>query len=151
MTERPKRAKNGETTAWLEKHLALSSNKCMPWPFGRHSGGSKGAYYDKLLLSGVDVQAYVCEKAHGRRPKGYVLNKKCKTHLCCNKRHLGWRLNKHTGPYKYPFAKLEPEQIPIIRAQLARGSSTREVARRFNVTSLTISLIGRGRTWAWVK
>lgn len=151
MTERPKRAKNGETAAWIEKHFELRSNKCMPWPFGRHSGGSKGAFYDKKLGQGVDVQSYICERARGPRPKGCILKVKCQTHLCCNRRHLTWKPNRHEGPYKYPFAKLEPEQIPIIRAQLARGSSTREVARRFNVTSLTISLIGRGRTWAWVK
>jgi hypothetical protein len=148
---RPLRALNGQGAEWLEKQLVLSSNKCAVWPFGRHSGGSKGSFWDKSLQQGVDVQAYVCERMHGSRPKSYVLERTCKTPLCCNKKHLRWRLDRKIGPYKQSYAKLTPEQIPIIRSQLERGASTREVARRFNVTSLTISLIGRRKTWAWVE
>lgn len=149
MDQPRKKAKAGEPRAWIKRVLESNSKKHKPWPFGRHSGGRCGVYWDAESSDKVDVQNYVCEQAHGRRPKGWILHKKCSVPLCCNKDHLGWRPNKAL-PRRAVFAKLTESQVQLIRGQLSRGNTYRSIARNFSVTDMTVKMIDRGYTWAWL-
>jgi group I intron endonuclease len=52
----------------------------------------------------------------------------------------------HSGE-KSHFAKLNNENVKIIKDELNNGSTITELAKRFNVTSTTIYYIKSGKTW----
>jgi DNA invertase Pin-like site-specific DNA recombinase len=50
-------------------------------------------------------------------------------------------------PYKSSKQKLDPEDIPLIRALLEDGMPVKEVAEKFEVSKFSIYRIRRGDTW----
>jgi hypothetical protein len=48
---------------------------------------------------------------------------------------------------RYGQARLNPDQVRAIRAQLAAGQPQRRIAQAFGVTQPTISSIATGRRW----
>ena len=53
-------------------------------------------------------------------------------------------------PHKSSKQKLDPEDIPLIRALLDDGMPVKEVAQKFEVSKYSIYRIRRGDTWSHI-
>lgn len=53
-------------------------------------------------------------------------------------------------PYKSSKQKLDPEDIPLIRALLDDGMPIKEIAEKFEVSKYSIYRIRRGDTWSHI-
>lgn len=100
---------------------------------------------------------------HGEVPRGLCVLHRCDTPACVNPAHLflGTYLDNNrdraaknrsanTQGERNPFARLDEERVRSIRKLHNAGHKSAALARKFNVSISTISLIVRGRTWRHV-
>ena len=69
-----------------------------------------------------------------------------KAALAANKRRVADGTHNLLGS-RHPLAKLTEDDIPIIRARLAKGDCQKDIARDFGVSAPAISGVKTGRTW----
>jgi hypothetical protein len=144
-----------------EKALTYEDDGCLDWPFGKFSNG-----YGVVWFNGKNMGAHrvVCELAHGP-PSGpghkQEAAHECGNKSCCNPRHLRWATPKENKAdmikhgtalrgAKHWASRLTVEDVKKIRA--AFGSVPNKVlAARFNTSKENISMIGIGKSWAWLE
>jgi DNA invertase Pin-like site-specific DNA recombinase len=56
-----------------------------------------------------------------------------------------------TAKPKQRYTRLTAPRVARIKAELARGKSQREVARREGISGTAVHSIANERTWAWVE
>lgn len=96
------------------------------------------------------------ELHNGPIPDGLRVCHACDNPLCVNPAHLflgTQKENVHDAIRKgrrcaFGVQKLNPDDVRVIRAQLARGLTHREIAAAFRVGRTTITNIATGATWA---
>jgi hypothetical protein len=98
------------------------------------------------------------ELHHGPIPDGLRVCHRCDNTLCVNPSHLflgTQKQNVHDAIRKgrrnaFGRQKLHPDDIPVIRAQVARGIRQRDIAQAFGIAPNTVSQIASGKTWGHV-
>lgn len=141
--------------------VGTSIEDCIPWPFLRDRDG-----YGRVQFRGKGWPASraMCAIAHGDPPaEGLHAAHRCgKGHLgCVNPNHLRWATPKENQRDRighgtrvlgeqWRMRKLTEEQVRHIR-RLARSLSHEGLAKRFGVSTSTISDINTGKTWKWLK
>lgn len=154
-------ASHGEPEHFLrEVVLVYDGEECLLWPYSK---GGKG--YGSINLGGrmKTVSRVVCEFFNGPPPSPeYEAAHLCgRGHdACVTKRHLVWktpaensadktRHGTQTRGERHGTAKLTREQV--LEIQSLRGvASQSELAARFGVSQSTVSLVQRGKNWAWL-
>ena len=76
----------GEAMAFIETALAMETDNCILWPFGRRARDYGGAVIEG---KSTIVSRYICERAHGPAKGRHALHN-CDNPPCINKRHLFW-------------------------------------------------------------
>lgn len=154
------RARPGEPKAWLLDHVHHEGDKCLTWPYARHSNG-EAAIGDRRSRQAARL---MCILVHGDPPfAGAQAAHGCgKGHLACvNPKHLRWASPKEntadqlihgTRPLggRHSFAKLDELQVRAIRS-LAGTFSVPDLAELFGVHAWTIACVIRRKTWAWLE
>lgn len=136
---------------------------CWLWRLSTGSHGYGQLFWDERVQTAHRF-AYQLFKGD---PQGLQVNHQCGNRRCCNPAHLyaGTQLQNfhdmvrhgtHTPPpYKKGSevgnSKLTEAEAVEIKRELQRGESGAALARRFNVSVSTISLIKRGIRWAHVS
>jgi HNH endonuclease len=150
-------AERGEPLRWLIAAANSQTDECLLWPYCGYRNGYGSVWY-KGQLTGAHRAA--CLMAHGEPSDGKEVAHGCGQRRCCNPRHLRWaspsenqqdKRRHGTAPIgsKNGCAKLTEVQIPEIRL-LATTEHPDLIAKRFGVTSSTISYVLRGKTWRHV-
>lgn len=145
-----------------EKVLTYDGDECLIWPFSKTAHGY-GWMRNPIVSRMVVVSRMVCEHANGPAPvRGLDAAHSCgKGHEgCVAKRHLSWKTHAANGSdmiahgssprgERHGQVKITEEQAREIRG--LRGlSGQKEIAARFNISIATVSMIQRGRRWAWL-
>jgi hypothetical protein len=156
----PRKHRRGSQVPWLEAHVGHVGDDCLIWPFALYRDGR-----GQVTINGRTLQAHrvMCEKAHGPAPTpGHEAAHSCgKGHLgCVNPCHLSWKTHQQNIDDKHIHgtmlrgeqihcAKLTEGHVRDIR-RLARVSSHRELAERYNVVPQTIGKVIRRERWRHV-
>lgn len=149
------------TRDWLDAVALVETDECVPYPFKRNKLGyglfvsSVGRKHRKRRRA----HNYVCEKAHGPAPSHkHEAAHSCDNPPCCNPKHLRWATHAENGDdmrkrsrAAKPAAKLTPDQVRAIRAQVANGNSQKSVAARFGVSCPTVCEIVSRKLWKDVE
>lgn len=155
-----------------EKVGAPTTTGCTEWLCGRFASG-----YGQFSDQGKNRRAHrvAWELAHGPIPDGLVVCHKCDNPACVNVGHLFLGTNndnvqdrnakgrqncsrgEHHGSRLHPervprgeqngSAKLPEQSVLEIKAMLAQGAMGTDLARRFSVSTSTISNIKTGKGW----
>lgn len=140
-----------------------SLDACWTWKLSVGGPGYGQLFWDKKVQTAHRF-AYKLFKGD---PAGKQVNHRCGNRRCCNPAHLyaGTALENfhdmlshgtHVPPplkrgSEVGTSKLTEEQAAQIKQGLAQGMTGVELARRFNVSVSTISLIRRGIRWAHIS
>jgi hypothetical protein len=139
-------------------HVDLSNPiGCWPWLKGTDRGG-----YGKL--GNVRAHRHAWTLTYGPIPAGLVICHACDNPPCCRPDHLfvgtpADNTNDMKAKGRQPrlfgvmnaAAKLTEDDVRAIRrAYAAGGAHQREIARRFGVGQMTVSLIVRRKRWAHI-
>lgn len=98
----------------------------------------------------------------GEIPEGMLVCHRCDIRCCVNPDHLFLgtyaqnsadmkQKGRQRKGEKNPTARLNAEQVRMIRGLLASGESSSAIAERMGLTTLAIHHIKVGRTWAHVE
>jgi len=139
--------------------------KCRIWQQhkDRLGYGRKGYRIDGKFYCGY-VHRMEYEKHHGPIPKGVHICHHCDVRACYEITHL-YAGNPATNAYdrdsrkrgkwakgeEHGLSKLQPYQVQDIRRQFAKGTSKSSLARKHNVSHMTVHSIITSRTWKWLK
>ena len=146
----------------LERLLSKTvkqENGCWIW----HGSKLRGNY-GNINIEGKSCQIHRVsyELAFGEIPNGMLVLHLCDTPPCWNPKHLslGTHLdnardkvnrNRQTRGSDIPKSKLKESEIIKIRKLLNKKVSHRKIANLFGVGKTTITNIGLGNVWRWVK
>lgn len=153
----PAKTPNGEALRYFrEVVLTYEGDECLPWPYGRVSGG-----YGKIWHEGKThlVHRLVCEEVNGPPPtRGHDSAHSCGSgHLACvAPRHLSWKTKAenesdklvhgtHCRGERNGNAKLTKDDVRAI-LMLKGTVSQREVAKKFGVKQTQVWRIQRGES-----
>lgn len=153
---------NGEPERFYrEVVLQYDGDDCLIWPFAKITQG-----YGEIRVDGIPrhVHRLVCEDVNGPppTPKHQAAHSCGKGHEgCVTKGHLSWKTRlqnksdelihgtRNRGE-RHGQAKLtEPEVLEILAIKCSEP--IRSIAKRFGVTSGTISRIQTGKTWFYLQ
>lgn len=154
-------AHQGEGLRWINDHAAYAGDDCIAWPFGK-----KSRRYGAVKFRGAmrTASRVMCIIAHGDPPYAEMqAAHSCGNGhlLCMNPRHLSWKTSKDnyqdavnhgssTRGERVGSAKLTELEVRKIKA-IGRSIPQAAVAEMFGVDRTCISLILRGKNWAWVE
>lgn len=116
--------------------------------------------YAQIVVGGKKhhVHRYLYRELFGEIPEGHDIRHKCDNRKCINPEHLetGTRLQnvhdaitrgRHAKGSKNGSAKLKEADVAVIRSLITTGVSQGAIAKKFNVSPVTIGDIRRGVTW----
>lgn len=147
----------GDPLRFFEAALAMDTNDCTIWPFG------KG--YGNIRIDGKSalVHREICRRAHGDPPT----SKHQAAHSCgkgkqgcINRHHLRWATAKENDADKIGHgtklrgesanpAKLTNADVVSIASRL-QTQTQRSLAQEYNVSECCISMIAKGKNWGWL-
>ena|SRR5688500_3393173 len=126
---------------------------CWHW-MGRVQRGG----YGEFCLNGKNQLTHRLSYTltYGEIPDGKIICHKCDVRICCNPDHLFVGTasdNKIDCLVKghHSQAKLNPDKVREIRVKRLKGTSTRVLAKEFNISRRTIKDILKGTRWAHVQ
>jgi hypothetical protein len=144
---------------FLETVIPYKRDDCLIWPFATFSGRGM------LWRDGrnIAVARLVCEATSGPAPSPiHQAAHSCgQGHRgCVNPMHLSWKTPVENAADKVAHqtqskgtnhgrSKLTENQVREIRS-LPSTTSSRSIAPKYGVSHAAISLIRRGRNWAWL-
>jgi hypothetical protein len=150
----------GEPLRFLhEEVIPYKGDNCLLWPYARDPGG-----YGRIAVNRINthVHVVVCEIVNGPRPQDHVVSHKCGNgHLACvAPTHLKWQIKAEDYAdqiihgtvavgSRHGSSKLTEKSVLEIRS-LGNKLSQEEIAKKFNVSKVTISKIMQGKSWAWL-
>lgn len=111
--------------------------------YGRFSMSSEGGGMSEPAYR----IAFVWE--NGPLEPGYQPDHLCDNHPCVRPDHMK-AVPRHINIGRGK-RKLTEDQVHEIRRLLKQGVTKAEIARRFNVTYMTITFIERKKSWAWLE
>lgn len=142
----------------------MSETPCKEWTGCKNRGGygMKGfSINGKFVLKRVHRLEW--EKHYGPIPPEIKVCHRCDNRACYEITHLylGTQqdnmtdmMNKNRGNWakgeEHGLSKLTPEQVQSIRQQLKLGITKVSLAKKFNVSHMSIHSIAVGRTWGWL-
>lgn len=133
---------------------------CIEWLGAKVRGG-----YGQIKLSGkmVYVHRVLYAFRHGPVPDGKSVCHTCDNPSCCNTDHLFLGTHAENMADKVakgraaslkgktnPAAKLDPEDVLMIRELCSLGQNQKDVARQFGVTQANVSLIVTRQKWSHI-
>lgn len=131
--------------------LAYDGDDCLTWPYAKDDAG-----YGRIKIGGVlhTVSRLACEAEHGPPPSpSHQAAHSCgKGHLaCCARRHVSWKTPQGNSIDRidHGTTKLKPADVFIIRS-LAPHVGNKLLAKKFGISSATVSHIASGKIWGWV-
>lgn len=155
------RTPEGVPMQWLEDvALSFDGADCLTWPFadagngyGRIWTGERSAYAHRV----------VCERTSGPAPDGCDAAHSCGNGDlgCVNPHHLSWKTRQgnfadklahgtHQRGERHGQSKLSEAAARDIKSNTAR-LAVGDLARRYGVSSRTVSDIQGGRRWGWLS
>lgn len=154
------RTPNGEALRFLENHRHYADAQCLLWPYGKYGNG-----YGKVWQDGRTrpVHAVMLELVAGPPPTPeHEAAHSCGVRACINPRHLRWatrsenQMDKllhgtHNRGERHWGAKVTEAQVREILELLEQGVRQREAGRLYGISQSSISLIKRGKNWAWLE
>lgn len=138
-----------------------SNNGCIEWTGWTVFGYGRMRLGEKRIA----VHRLAYELKHGSIPDGLCVCHKCDNRRCVNVDHLflGTRTENNAdkvakgrqaqGPLhgrrgeSHPMAKINTADVVQIRSRYAKGEKQRDLAKEFNVSQTSISLIVRNLIW----
>lgn len=160
-TARKHFSKEDQVRFLLEVAPAHVGGGCLTWPYGRDGKG-----YGRLSFGGKEyiVSRLVCCEVHGEPPTpDHEAAHSCGNgHLACiSPIHLSWKTpaenradaiahGTHVRGSNHKVAKLNEDQVRLIRAGVSRGVPQKSFVYMFGVSRGTVSDIVNRRHWAWV-
>ena len=130
----------------------VTDNNC--WECNSHKPSNN---YPQFYKNGkvVRLHRHIYEECFGEIPKGLVVRHKCDNTFCINPEHLELgthkdnvndkvKRNRQAKGEKNGSAKLTKEQVLQIRKDKRMG---KEIAKDYNVSEATISLIKNNKMW----
>lgn len=145
------------------KYVAVDSpDKCWPWTGAHHDFGY-GVMHDGTRL--VGAHRFSWQIHNGPIPDGMWVCHHCDNPPCVNPAHLFLGTTQdntqdmiNKGRYNHvsqpgesnPFSKLTDMEVRQIRQDFAGGTSAKELAKKYNVTSVNIYNIVKRKGWAHV-
>ena len=152
------------TARFMEKVYMEPTSGCWLWG-GRidkhqHGYGTFKVKMDKKCKN-WKAHRWAAKYIGGMAVEGFYCCHKCDVRSCVNPDHLYLgdaqtnagdmkkRGRSRNGTSKYT-PKLTSEDIPLVRALIARGNMLTEIAPLFDVTTTTIVNIKTGKTWSHV-
>jgi hypothetical protein len=160
----PEFTEQDKTRFWNKVDSSGGPNTCWPW-----TGANNGGYGSFGLTRNGKVSMYTATRIawfleNGSIPNGlHVLHVICDQPSCCNPRHLllgthrqnmddMTRKGRAPRGERYGVSKLtEAQVLEIKNFELTKWGDMTQLARTYNVTPQTISLIFRNKRWAWLN
>ncbi len=148
---------------WVLSHVTYSIDKCLTWPFHRHTKGYPGRLY---AADGRKMFAHrlMCELAHGQPPTpkheaAHSCGKGCLG--CINPNHLSWKLHKenmndrlihgtHNRGSRNGHSIVNECEVLEIRS-LKGKMSNQVIANKFGLSPRSVRNIFLRRTWDWLE
>lgn len=144
-----------------EVALLFDGDECLPWPFGKGTGGYGSLMVDRRLRV---ASRYICELAHGAPPSaGAEAAHSCNNghQGCVNPRHLSWKTVAENMQDKIdngttlrgelnPSNVLSEDQVREIR-RLKGTIGAKKIGARFGVCETTVLYIHQRKKWAWLE
>lgn len=165
--DRPWLTRPGEALAYVDKILAMETDDCVTWPFGRSPSGYGYVTDPHHRTSHIHVSRLVCEIKYGPAPSDFheAAHNCGNGHLaCCNWRHVRWATPKenqadkvvhgtHNRGERSAAAKLTANQVREIRQKAVEREYPKVgvlsgLAQEYKVGSSNIHAIIHRRTWA---
>lgn len=154
------RASPGSAESFLRDVVRpFASHECLRWPFSAFKGRAV------IWRDGqnVAVTRLLCEEMYGPppTPEHQAAHSCGKGHeACVNPAHISWKTPVENASDKVTHgtqnkgenhgrAKLSEEDVHRIRA-LPAILSARQIARQFGVSHTAVTLIRKGKNWAWL-
>ena len=143
---------------WSKVDINLNNNSCWEWT-ACHNLKRYGLFYFSNKMYSAHRIAYMIER--GNIPEEMFVCHRCDNPTCVNPNHLfiGTYLdnvrdrdikNRNAKGSKQSKAKLTEEVIPVIRELLREGFSQQNIAYKYGVSQVQISLIKSGKIWKHV-
>ena len=150
---------------FLEKISKSSSLDCWEWTGARNNSGYGTVRWEGRIVTAHRLSAYLFgivdspAAPRNRKGSGFVLHK-CDNPRCCNPNHLivgtysknqseAYERNRKEQPkgQLHANSKLTNEQASAIRERYKYGYTQTNLAKEYDVSQTTISLITRGVTY----
>ena len=150
----------GAALQFLKDLVANPPGNCVPWPFGKQSGGYGAVEIDgrKVTASRASLELYAGPpddpKADAAHEPGL-----CHSRDCVNPLHLRWASRRencadrhqdgtHFRGERNPVARLTENAVRMIRADPRPAPA---IAQELGVHPATIHYVRRGDTWSHVS
>lgn len=144
--------------------LPYEGDDCLFWPFAKATQDGRYAIMIGPMKKKVLVHRRLCEEVEGPAPsiKHEATHSCGNGHLACvAKRHLSWKTHRENMADKIlhgtsnrgsrnGLAKLNEHQVRRIKRRKGRDT-TIALAKKYGVSSASISQIFTGKAWAWVE
>jgi hypothetical protein len=166
----------GEPNRYIHGHGTRNNWTALPMTFWLHvnqndldgcwlwTGAVTGDGYGGITIEGrrFRVHRIAWELANERKiPDGLIVRHLCHVRLCCRPDHLelgtDWdnsqdmtKANRQAKGEEIPQHILTEKQVLEVLALLDAKYEQKQIAREFNVSEATISMIKTGKVWAWL-
>lgn len=151
-----------KTDIYIQALLARGEGSgCVFWPFARNDAG-----YPVINRKGelTYVHRLICYKVHGEAPEGHETAHSCGNgHLgCVAPWHLSWKTYSDNQMDRIEhgtsnrgdqngMSVLTEEDVREIKRLLETDTSSTEIAKMYDISKQTVSMIYHGKRWGWVK
>lgn len=142
---------------WSKVDKGTRPDSCWLWM------GKKRKGYGWFFIGGdkqIAAHRFAYELEHGEIPQGKEVLHGCDVRACVRHLHLGTQLdnareaverNRMAVGEAHGSARLTEAMVREIRIARSSGQTLQAIAERYSVHLMTISDIGRRKTWGWLE